>query len=322
MHGTTHKVKGKIRGTMWRALGLSTVLLVGCHSPAKNFAKLDVADPALPSGWVQFRHEPGGYAFQAPSTWVVDSQTEALQAMARTKSDLNLWLRIADLEAGRKGDLVTFTITRLALPGDEELRITNLDEYGKKALIGMRRNMPDARHERLTLPIGAAEHVWGTMEKVHIDGRRERLTSHMVVFATALRPFLVVYGYPSTKEATYRPTFDAMVRTLRLFLPKPNGMVTIPASARLPEPTMPAFSGSVNAQAMPPTASSPPPYPDPNANRPQSGPPAEPPSSEPPPYDPGNIPTEAPAGDTGPPAEPPTEGADPGEGGIGGGERG
>ena len=308
-----------MRGMVRRALGLSFLLLVGCHSPAEDYAKLDVADPSLASGWVQFSHEPGGYAFQAPSTWVVDSQTEAQQAMARTKSDLNLWLRIADLEAGRKGDLVTFTVTRLALPGEAELRITNLDEYGDKALKGMRLNMPDAKRERLTLPLGAAEHVWGTMEKVHVDGRRERLTSHMVVFATALRPFVAVYGYPSAKEATYRPTLDAMVRTLRLFLPKPNGMVTIPASARLPEPTMPAFSGSVDPQATPPPTSPPPTYPDPNANRPPSGPPAEPPLAEPPPYDPGNVPTEPPAGDTAPPTEPPAGGADPTGGtGIGG----
>ncbi len=244
-----------MRPMIRRALGLSLVLLVGCHGPAKDYATLDIADPALAPGWVQFRHEPGGYAFQAPSSWVVDSQPEALQLMARTKSDLNLWLRIADLDAGRKGDMVTFTVTRLSFPADDELKVMNLDEYGKKALKGMSLNMPDAKHERLALPIGAAEHVWGTMDKVHADGRRERLTSHMVVFATALRPFMVVYGYPTAKEAEYRPTLDAIVRTMRLFLPKKDGMVQIPATAHFSQSTFPppSFSGSVNPNTVPPT---------------------------------------------------------------------
>lgn len=313
-----------------RGFGVLLLFLAGCHNPADDFAKLDVENPASASGWAQFRHGPGGYAFQAPKAWTLAAQDEADRRLSENGLAADLFVRLADVDAARKGDLVTFAVTRLAGLEDDDLdhldrlKVYRLDEIGEKVLRGFKADVPNAKRERIRLPIGSAEHVWGTLERALPDGRRETMSSHIVAFATALRPFVLVYVYPASKEREYRPTLDAMVRTVRLFRPEKAGKVEIPESARgamtfapvpygqpgAPNPAT-SFDRSVpnagtpdgGAPQTPPPSNAPPPNP-PGPSNPDpalGGPPISSPPA-------GGSSTEPPLGGGAPPTEPPPNG--------------
>lgn len=279
--------------------------MAGCHGPADNLAKLDVPNPALPSGWVQFRDEPGGFALQTPEGWSTSAEFEA-SALANRGNLLGGALLLVDGAAIRANDLVTFSIMRFRDPNREELEVNDLNALATKARAAMDKNMTDVKNERIQLPIGPAEHVWGVLSKTFPDGVTRRITSHMVVFASALRIYTVAYGYPTEKESQYRPTADAILRTVRLILPDKEGKVTMPASARAGVP-MPFLHPS--APTTPPPGFSPPaqsqpsnPWPS-QPSQPESAPgPSTPGPSTPGPTEPAPPPTADPGGP--PPVDP------------------
>lgn len=284
-----------------RCLWLLPVLIIsapGCHGPADNLARLDVPSPALPGGWIQFRDEPGGFTLQTPEGWTTSAEFES-SAIGNNGALLGGALLLVDGAAVQANDIVTFSIMRLRDQKVEALQVNDLEELAKKARQAMDKNMTDVKNERIQLAIGPAEHVWGVLSKTFPDGVTRKITSHMVVFASALRIYTVAYGYPTEKEAQYRGTADAILRTVRLILRNKGGKVTMPASARagvsLPFLHSPAQSAPQPSQM--PTAPSwnaqPPPV--------QYNPPA------------GNDPQGTP--NSGTPGGGPTEGGDYGQGG-------
>lgn len=270
-----------------RRLGLGLLpffVLVGCHGPADDFSKVDLANPPLAADWVQFRNGPAGYAFQAPKDWGIDPGMEATALLARSNLETSPLLRILSLPAARQRQLVSFAFVRFIVPSEArgELKVTNLDDLAEKARQGMANNLADVKHERLTLDTGPAEHVWGTMDRVEADGSRRKMTSNILVLTTALHTYVAMYGYPSDREAEYRPTLDRIVRTIRLFVPEKGGEVTIPESARIVFRNAPASAPSgtsAPAYTQAPAWGSPPPSTGGETNPPpaaSSGGPSEP----------------------------------------------
>ena len=193
----------------------------------------------------------------------------------------------------------------------------------------MATNLTDVRHERLRLDTGPAEHVWGTLALTGTDGVRRTMTSHILVLTTALHTYVAMYGYPADGEARYRPTLDRIVRTIRLFVPEKEGVVTIPESARPPAsttftPSAPQTTRTYTAppawNSTPPTAQQTPlpstpsePAPGPvtgnGAGAPPTGTAGE---SAPPPAQGSSIPQNAPGPQSPPPSqEPPSGGTNP-----------
>ncbi len=304
---------------------LPFLVLAGCHGPADDFSKVDVAAPALASDWAQFRNGPAGYAFQAPKDWPLDPGQEATALLSRSNVDTSPLVRVLSLPAAREHELVSFALMRFVVPSEArgELKVTDLNDLADKARKGMETNLADVRQERLTLDTGPAEHVWGTMDRVEANGTHRKMTSHVLVFTTALHTYVAMYGYPTDRETEYRPTLDRIVHSIRLFVPEKDGQVTIPESARNSPPSPPTFTT--------PTASTPPPV---YTQAPAWGSP--PPTSAPtdpnvPPHDsasstpPAGAPPSSASGETDPPvaqgasggqADPATQGAQGSSGGA------
>lgn len=204
------------------------LLLAGCHH-SEPLAEIGVPTPALASGWMQFRDEPGGFEVQTPEGWGISNEPEVI-SQGKIDHLINSSMLLIDAQAAQAGDLVTFTISRLA---DQELfgERNNLDELSKKAMQVTAVTIPDVQHRRIQLPVGPAEHLWGTLFQTGDDGAKRKIVSNMVVIATPLRLYTVSYGYPSDKESLYRSKLEKILQTVRLRHPKKNGEVLVPTSA-------------------------------------------------------------------------------------------
>jgi hypothetical protein len=226
-------------GVMRRRFPILLLLaLFGCKNPVDDTAKLDVDPPQLDSGWQQFVHEPAGFSFQAPDDYAVED-TNSVPGNENIDASNSLFVSSTLARDAGSPRLFLVGITASKNPlRNGDYTVYNLEELADQDAKSFGEGYAITGRQRIKLPVGPAIELTGSQTMTMPNGDKVKIIQRSVVFATAIRAYIAVYGYASADEAAARPVFDKMLRTIRFFVPNKDGEIKIPPGAKSQEPQL------------------------------------------------------------------------------------
>lgn len=212
------------------------------------------------------------------------------------------------------GDYVYFTIGRVTDDGELRLVQNNADQIAKSARTSLGKRLTELKEENYETPIGKVLVFTGIANLV-VANKPAVVRERTALLITPTRTYMVTSQCLKDRYSEHLADFDAVLKSIRLFVPKKGGSRTLPPPGPIPTeflngPQIHPFDANP-ARAQQPAYNPPPAVPNnqpqvpveqnpPASQPPAANPPAENPPANQPPADPNGQP---PAGDP-PPNQP------------------